>query len=91
MTMFAITTNGVTQIVDAPSKSAANAYANAHTDVKVAEATRDQLMEADLKTVPVVLKGGRTQEEIDAEAVAAAARKEKAEAKKAQKAAAATA
>lgn len=84
MSMFAITSNGVTRVVEAPNKAAANAYAHAHTEITVEQATLAQIQAAgDLSAVPVVLKGGKTQAEVDAAAAAEAEKKAKKEAAKA--------
>lgn len=88
MSLFAITINGQVTVIEAPSKSAANAWAHAHVNVDVRLATKEDLMASDMATLPSVEKGGKTAEEKQKEETEAAARKEKSAAKKAAKEAA---
>lgn len=82
MTMlFAITIGDKTTVIDAPSKAAANAYAYSNVKVDVRIATKADLTGLDLSSIPSVLKGGKTQAEVDAEAATAADKKAKKEAK----------
>lgn len=81
--LFTITTNGVKTVVDAPNKAAANAYGAARVDMSVEQASLTDLQGTDVASVPVVLKGGKTQAELDKIASDAAAKKAAADAKKA--------
>jgi hypothetical protein len=82
MPLFSIFANGKTTIVDAPSKSAAGAYASKIVETKVELAGAADLKDVDFSAIPVVLKGGHTQADLDAAEQAKTAR----EAKTAEKA-----
>lgn len=69
--LFAIETNKVVVIVEALNKAAANAYGAARVDMEVrSPSLADLAGVTDLSTIPVVLKGGKTQAELDTEAQA---------------------
>lgn len=79
MSLFAVKLNdGAVQVVEAPNKNAAQQYALRGVKVEVHQATKAELAGLDLSTVPDVLKGGKTQAEIDAAAAKEADRKAKA-------------
>lgn len=85
MSLHTVQVNGEKHIVEAPSKSAAGAWANKQATVKVELSTKADIEGVDLNSVPVILKGGLTQAESDAadkakadkEAAAAKAKAEK--------------
>jgi len=64
MSLFAITNGGETTVIEAPSKSAANAYAHQNVKIDVRLATKADLAGLDLATVPNVVKGGKTEEQV---------------------------
>ena len=80
---FAFDLNGQTHVVDAPNKPAANAYASSLMQVELRAATKADLTGLNLGDIPSVVKGGKTPEQLEQDAVEAAERKAKREAKKA--------
>lgn len=79
MSLFAIVVGDKTTVIEAPSKSAANAFAHANVEIEVRLATKTDLSGLDLATVPNVLKGGKTDVQVaEAEAKAKAAAEKKA-------------
>ena len=73
---FSFDLNGQTQVVEAPSKSAAKSYAAKMVNIEVRQATKEEVKVVGLDNVPSVARGGKTEAEVAA-----------AEAKKAEKAA----
>lgn len=74
MALFAIIVGDKTTVIDAPSKSAANAYAHANVEIEIRVATLADLKNVDLSAVPSVVKGGKTEAQAaEAEAKKAAA------------------
>ncbi len=78
MSMFAIVVGDKVTVIEAPSKSAANAYAHANVEIEVRLATKTDLAGLDLAAIPNVVKGGKTDEQV---AAAAAKAKEAADKK----------
>lgn len=62
MSLFKVTVNGRVHIVEAPSKSTANAWGNNQLEVSVETAVAADLKGLDLDNIPVALAGGKTQE-----------------------------
>lgn len=60
MSLFKVTVNGRVHIVEAPSKSTANAWGNNQLEVSVEVAKSADLKGIDLDTVPEALTGGKT-------------------------------
>lgn len=77
--------DGSREVIEAPSKSAANAWVRAHLKINIEASTKADLTGVDLNAVPSVEKGGRTAEEKAAEEAAEAQRKAEREAKKAER------
>lgn len=81
---FAIVVNkGTPVVVEADNKAAANAYIQTLVDVEIRAAGSADFGDTPLSAVPRVLKGGKTQAMLNAEAAEKQAKAEKAAAKKA--------